>query len=45
MVYSISGVMVSVFTSSEVDRWFEPQFFQTKEYKIGICCFPLGMQH
>jgi hypothetical protein len=32
-------VMVSVFASSEVDRGFEPRSGQTKDYKIGICCF------
>jgi hypothetical protein len=31
--------MVSVFTSSSVDRGFEPRSDQTKYYKIGICCF------
>jgi hypothetical protein len=31
--------MVSVLTSSAVDRGFEPQLGQTKDYKIGICCF------
>ena len=31
--------MVSVFVSSAVDRGFEPQSVQTKDYKIGICCF------
>jgi hypothetical protein len=31
--------MVSVLVSSEVDRGFEPQSGQTKDYKIGICCF------
>jgi len=25
--------------SSAVDRGFEPQSCQTKDYKIGICCF------
>jgi hypothetical protein len=35
----IGGVMVSVLTSSTVDRGFEPLLCQTKEYKIGICCF------
>jgi hypothetical protein len=34
-----SGVMVSVLTSSAVDRGFEPRSSQTKDYKIGICCF------
>jgi hypothetical protein len=31
--------MVSVFASSLVDRGFEPRLGQTKDYKIGICCF------
>ena len=31
--------MVSVVTSSVVDRGFEPQSGQIKDYKIGICCF------
>jgi hypothetical protein len=31
--------MVSVFASSAVDRGFEPWSDQTKDYKIGICCF------
>ena len=31
--------MVSVTTSSAVDRVFEPRSGQTKEYEIGICCF------
>jgi hypothetical protein len=31
--------MVSVLASSEVDRGFEPQSGQTKDYKIGICCY------
>ena len=35
----IGGVMVSVLTSSAVDRGFEPRSGQTKDYKIGICCF------
>jgi hypothetical protein len=35
----IGGVMVSVFASSAVDREFEPRSAQTKDYKIGICCF------
>ena len=32
-------MMVSVLTSSAVDRGFEPRSGQTKDYKIGICCF------
>ena len=36
---SISGVMVSVLTSSAVDHGFEHRSGQTKDYKIGICCF------
>ena len=35
----IGGVMVSVLISSAVDRGFEPQSDQTKDNKIGICCF------
>ena len=35
----IGGVMVSVLTSSAVDRGFEPQSGQAKDYKTGICCF------
>ena len=31
--------MVSMFASSAVDRGFEPRSGQTKDYKIGICCF------
>ena len=36
----IGGVMVSVLASSMVDRGFKPQSSQTKDYKIGMCCFP-----
>ena len=35
----IGSVMVSVLASSVVDRGFEPRSGQTKDYKIGICCF------
>ena len=35
----IGYVMVSVLASSAVDRGFEPRSGQTKDYKIGICCF------
>ena len=35
----IGGVMVSVLASSAIDRRFEPQSGQTKDHKIGICCF------
>jgi hypothetical protein len=35
----IGGVMVSVLISSAVDRGFEPRSSQTKDYKMGICCF------
>jgi hypothetical protein len=35
----IGGVMVSVLTSSAIDRGSEPRSGQTKNYKIGICCF------
>ena len=35
----IGGVIVSVLTSSAIDGEFEPRSVQTKDYKIGICCF------
>ena len=35
----IGGVMASVLASSVVDHGFEPRSGQTKDYKIGICCF------
>ena len=38
MANRIGGVMVSMLTSSAVDRRFEPQSGQTKDYKIGMCC-------
>ena len=31
--------MVNVLVSSAVNRGFEPHSGQTKDYKIGICCF------
>ena len=31
--------MVRVLASSAVDNELEPQLGQTKDYKIGICCF------
>ena len=31
--------MVSALASSVVDRGFEPWSGQTKDYKIGMCCF------
>ena len=38
-VSHINGVIVSVLSSSAVDCWFEPRSGETKDYKIGICCF------
>ena len=35
----ISGVMLSMFTLSAVDRGFEAWTGQTKNYETGICCF------
>ena len=35
----IGGGMVSVLASSVVDRGFESRSGQTKDFKIGICCF------
>jgi hypothetical protein len=34
----IGGVMISMLTSSAVERGFEPRWDQTKDYYIGICC-------
>ena len=31
--------MISILASSAVDRKFEPWSVQTKDFKIGICCF------
>ena len=39
VVNRISGIMVSMLGSNAVERGFEPQSGQTKDYKIGICCF------
>ena len=35
----IGGVIVSMFSSSAVDRGFEPRSDQTKDYETGICCY------
>ena len=35
----IRGVMGSMLALIAVDRGFEPRSGQTKDYKIGICCF------
>jgi len=32
-------VIVSVLVSMMVVYWLEPRSGQTKDYKIGICCF------
>jgi hypothetical protein len=37
--------MVSVIASSVVNSGFEPQAGQTKDYKIGICCFSANYKH
>ena len=34
----IGGVIVSVLTSSAVDRGFDRRLGQTKDYTIGFCC-------
>jgi hypothetical protein len=36
---NIGDVMVSVLAWSAVDRGFEYWLVQTKNYKIGFCCF------
>ena len=35
----IGGVLVSMLASRAVDRGLEPWLGQTKDYKIGSCCF------
>ena len=35
----ISGVMSCMLTSSAIDHGFEAQSGQTKDHKIGMCCF------
>jgi len=35
----IGGVMVSMLALSAVDRVFQPRTGQTKDYKVGTCCF------
>ena len=36
---NISGVIVSMLALSTVDCVFDLRSGQTKDYKIGICCF------
>jgi hypothetical protein len=40
----IGGVMVSMLSSSAVDHAFESRSGQTKDYKIGICCFSAALR-
>ena len=37
--HRIGGVMVSVLTTSVVDRGVKPWSGQINDYKIGVCCF------
>ena len=39
VINRIGGVKVRMPTSSAVDRGFESRSVQTKDFKIGICCF------
>jgi hypothetical protein len=39
VIYRIDGVMVSMLASTSVDCGVESRSGQTKDYKIGICCF------
>ena len=39
VIYGIGDVMISVLALIVLDRGFEPLADQTKDYKIGICCF------
>jgi hypothetical protein len=38
-MFAIGDVMVSVLSSSAVESGIEPWLGQTKDNKIGICCF------
>ena len=38
-MHRIGGVIVNVLASSAVDRGFEPQLGQTKDYTIGMRCY------
>ena len=38
----IGGVMVGVFTLSEVGRGFGPRLGRIKDCGIGVCCFSAG---
>jgi hypothetical protein len=33
-------VIVSMLVSGVADRWFESRSGQSKDFKIGMCCFP-----
>jgi hypothetical protein len=39
LISDITPSIVSMLTSSAVDRGFENRSGETKDYKIGICCF------
>ena len=38
-LHPIGGIIVSVLVSRVADREFEPRSSQTKNYRIGMCCF------
>ena len=39
MMSCIGGILVLMFTSNVADIGFQSGSCQTKNYKIGICCF------
>ena len=41
----INGIMGRVLASSVMDQGVKPWSGQTIDYKIGICCFSVSMQH
>ena len=41
----ITVVKVTVLAPGEVDRGFERRSGETKDYKIGICCFSAKYAH
>jgi hypothetical protein len=39
LLFNANSAIFSYIMASVVDRGFEPRSGQTKDYKIGICCF------
>jgi hypothetical protein len=39
LISKASNCIVGLLASSAIDYRFQPRFGQTKDFKIGICCF------